>query len=231
MNRSLRGIVLGALIGALTALPAWGQGVQSSILQGTAPATVEPARFLSGSVPQPPPQTIGWLEAVFDAQVTESGDVETIERLGGSDPLVTLLHDHLIGWRFTPARDDGDEVSARVLIAAIYRPATLLNQTEPGVAPPIEFDASSPLPRPLWMPSPGYPPQALGDGVVVVELQVTDRGQVAAASVVRSAGTAFDASALQTARRWQFSPASPSAPRPTFAYVIFGFRQPVVTRP
>jgi TonB family protein len=191
-------------------------------------APFQPARFLSGSVPQPPPQTIGWLAAVFDAHLTESGAVEKIEWLGGSDPLATLLHDHLIGWRFAPARDDGDAVNARVLIAAIYRPATLLNQTGPSLAPPTEGDDSSPVPRPLWMPPPAYPPQAIGDGVAVVELQVTAQGQVAAASVVRSAGTAFDSSALQAARRWQFAPAPPSASRPTLAYVIFGFRQPVV---
>jgi TonB family protein len=210
----------------LSGLLAWTAAVTLAL----ASAAVEPARYRSGSVPQPPPQTVGRLEAVFDAHVTESGAVDTLERLGGSEPLATLLQDHLTGWRFAPARDDGESVKSRVLIAAIYRPATLLDYTEPSVPPPTVIDASTPVPRPLWMPSPGYPPQALGDGVVVVELLVTDQGQVAARRVVRSAGAAFDASALHAARQWQFSPAPPSAPRPTLAYVIFGFRQPVVLR-
>jgi TonB family protein len=195
-----------------------------------AAATFEPARLQSGSAPQPPPQTIGWLEAVFDVHVTPAGIVDRVERLGGSDPLATLLHDHLTGWRFAPARDNGEPVTARVLVAAIYRPATLFDHVGRGAPPPTVFDPSSAAPRAVWTPSPGYPPNAAGDGVVVVEMLVTDQGQVSDASVVRSGGTAFDSSALQAARRWQFSPAAASAPRPAVAYAIFGFRQPVVTR-
>jgi TonB family protein len=194
-----------------------------------AAGTFEPARLRSGSAPQPPPQTIGWLDAVLHAHVTPAGTVEKVDTVRASEPLRSLLHDHVTRWRFAPARRDGVPVSAQVLVVAIYRPATLFNHAEAGDLPSIVFDRSSPAPSPVSTPLPGYPPRAAGDGVVVVEMRVTAEGTVTAARVVRSAGTAFDSTALQHARRWRFSPASSSAPRPTLAYVIFGFRQPVVT--
>ena len=194
-----------------------------------ASAAFEPARFLSGSVPQPPPQTIGWLEVELHAHVTTTGTVERVDRLRGSEPLATLLHDYLMRWRFNPARENGEPVSTRVVVAAMYRPATLLDQRSP-TGPQTVFDPLPREPRPLLTPSPGYPPRAAGDGVVVIETLVNAKGDVTAARVARSAGTAFDSSSVETARRWRFSPAPLSAARPTLAYVIFGFREPVVTR-
>lgn len=191
--------------------------------------TFQPPQLISGSAPLPPPQTIGWLEAVFQVHVTEAGHVDKVERLHGSDPLAALLTGQVTQWRFNPARDEGEPVSASVLVAAIYRPATLFDHAERGVPPPTVFDRRSPVPRPVWMPSPPYPPQAVGDGAVVVEILVTAEEHVASARVVRSAGAAFDASAVAAARRWQFSPAPSSPHRPTHVYVIFGFRQPIAT--
>ena len=191
-------------------------------------ATFEPARFLSGTAPQPPPRTIGWLEVELHAHVTPTGTVERVDRLRGSEPLATLLHNDVMRWRFRPARDNGDPVKTTVLVAAMYRPATLLDQRSP-TGPDAVFDPASRETRTVFTPSPGYPPRAAGDGVVVIETHVNATGEVTAARVVRSAGAAFDSTALDTARRWRFTAAPPSAPRPTFAYVIFGFRQPVVT--
>lgn len=189
----------------------------------------QPARFLSGAVPQPPPQTTGWLDAVFHVQVTATGTVETVDRLRGAEPIAMLLHDHLKRWRFAPAREDGKPVNASVLVAAMYRPASLFNQPGVNEPPPVNVDRSALAPIPMLTPLIAYPPRAVGDGVVVLEILVTATGEVAEARVARSSGAAFDSSALRTGLRWQFYPAPPSAPRPTFAYLIFGFRQPVVT--
>jgi TonB family protein len=72
-----------------------------------------------------------------------------------------------------------------------------------------------------------YPATALGDGMVLVEVQVEPGGTAANARVVRSAPP-FDGPALAAARQWRFRPARlHGQPIATLAYILFGFRQPI----
>lgn len=80
------------------------------------------------------------------------------------------------------------------------------------------------------MPPPSYPPTALGDGVVLVEVLVGTGGEVRTARVVRSSGAGFNSSATRSTVRWRFQ-VGRNGPAPTLAYLIFGFRQPVVVVP
>jgi TonB family protein len=83
------------------------------------------------------------------------------------------------------------------------------------------------VPVPTTMVPPVYPPRALGNGVVIVELAVDASGAVKNTRVVRSAG-GFDGAALDAARKWQFRPAQRAgAAVPSYAYIVFGFRQPI----
>jgi TonB family protein len=63
--------------------------------------------------------------------------------------------------------------------------------------------------------------------VVIVELAIDESGAVKGARVVRSGG-GFDSAAVDAARQWQFRPAQRAGtPVPSYAYIVFGFRQPV----
>jgi protein TonB len=84
------------------------------------------------------------------------------------------------------------------------------------------------VPRPTKLVPPFYPPTAVGDGLVVVEVHVDAKGKTDDVSVVRSSG-AFDGAALDAARQWAFEPATRDGVAvPAYVYLLFGFRQPVV---
>jgi TonB family protein len=192
-----------------------------------------PARFSSGSLPLPPPQVVGWSEVVLHATVSAAGVVEKVAALRGTEPLTGILLAAVDEWRFEPAMLAGERVNAQVLVAAVYRPPTLLNT--PGLGqPPRDLTApSGEAPFPTVTSPPAYPANALGDGVVLVEVLVGTSGEVKAATVIRSSGTGFNSSAIQAATEWRLRPAlREKVPVPSFAYLVFGFRQPVVvTRP
>jgi TonB family protein len=115
-----------------------------------------------------------------------------------------------------------------VLVAALFRPPAL-NSPTLGEASRDVAQASRETPFPVTTVSPLYPPQALFDGVVLVEVLVGIDGRVEQSKVLRSAPP-FDAPALDAARQWTFLPALVQGVRTeTFAYIVFGFRQPVTS--
>jgi outer membrane biosynthesis protein TonB len=73
------------------------------------------------------------------------------------------------------------------------------------------------------MTMPAYPLQALFDGVVVVEMEVNATGAVGALKII-GPGSGFEKVSLEAAREWRFTPTR----NPSYAYAIFGFRQPVI---
>lgn len=191
-----------------------------------------PARFSHGQAPLPPQQTVGWAEVFLQVSVSAAGRVQAVETLRATEPLATLLRSAVESWIFQPAMQEGRAEESEVLVAAIYRPATLFNTPSLGKPSRDLSHASEQIPFPTLAPSPSYPPRAISDGVVVVEALVARDGGVRAATVVRSSGTGFNAGAVQAAVRWRFRPARRGdVSVPAFAYLIFGFRQPVIPPP
>jgi TonB family protein len=80
---------------------------------------------------------------------------------------------------------------------------------------------------PSSIQEPPFPPRALAAGVVVIEASVDISGNVASTRVIASS-PAFDQAAVDAARRWRFKPARiKGRAMPTYAYLVFGFPQPV----
>lgn len=205
--------------------------VTSFVALGAAGAAAQytPTRLKSGEAPEPPPNTVGWAWDIADAIVDSSGRSRkwrgvyvTPANWGGFVwKAVTNT------WSFEPARDGGVPVEGHVLVVACYRPASLT--TGPDSRAPVGFGSPSPdVPSATVMIPPAYPVRALGDGVVIVELQIDATGAVTDARVVRSAA-GFDEAALEAAQQWRFQPARREGVAvPAYAYLIFGFRQPVI---
>lgn len=189
-----------------------------------------PARLLDGPAPLPPPQVVGWSEALLSATVGPSGTVTAIQMTRGTEPLAGLLRSAISSWRFAPATVDEAPTSSQVLVAAIYRPAMLYDTPAFGARPPSRSPAGSE--QPLWPVTtspPAYPPRARGDGVVIVEVLVRGNGEVQATSVAYSSGSGFNAAALEAASRWQFEPARWNGESvDARGYLVFGFREPVI---
>ena len=75
-----------------------------------------------------------------------------------------------------------------------------------------------------------YPPNALGDGTVLVEVTI-DATSALTDARVKVSSPPFDAAALSAARSWSFRPARRHGNAVTTrAYLLFGFREPVIGR-
>jgi TonB family protein len=190
-------------------------------------AVFQPARLIDGNAPLPAPQAVGWEQAVLRAQVSERGVVESVARLAGSEPLASALARSVAEWRFEPATER-EAIGTAVLVAAVYRPPTLYD-VPPFRGVSVGRGEESDLPLPVSMSAPAYPPNALGDGAVVIEVRLTATGDVESASAGQSAASGFADSARHAALRWRFQAATrEGTPVPAYAYLVFGFRQPVV---
>jgi TonB family protein len=190
----------------------------------------EPTRLSSGpfTLPTlPGPGVVGWGEVILEVDVAADGAVAGLREVRTADPFGHLVRTAVAQWRFEPARAGDDPVASSVVVAAVYRPRGLHNTPAVGT-PAVDVGAPAVL-HPLALTPPAHPPQVLGDAVVVVEVLVDAEGTVRDAAV-RSPATGFDGSALDTARRWRFAVASgEEMPSPAYAYLIFGFREPVVS--
>ena len=198
----------------------------------TAYAQFELARLSAGSPPAPPPPLVvasgqEWLRVSVDA----SGDVSWIEPLREAPAFSDALRRAVRGWSFAPARVDGQAVESQVLVAALIRPATLYSQAGLGQPPRGRRLGTGQFPVRIATPAPPYPPKAAGSGLVIVEVEVNRNGGVRAAAVVESR-PGFDIAAVSTARRWRFRPATRDGqPVRSVAYLVFGFREPIVVLP
>jgi len=90
-------------------------------------------------------------------------------------------------------------------VASKLRPEVVTRAAAPG-------DAVDRLPRKLdTNPAPAYPPDAFESGqqgLVLLRVRISQRGQVTTISVSKSSGVAsLDRAALETVRTWRFEPA------------------------
>ena len=164
-----------------------------------------PARLDSGGPPPPRVQVITWGHDYVRLSVDASGRVQRVASLTPSAGVDSALRDAVRGWSFSPAREAGEPVPAEVLVAGVFRPATL--HDPPGLDAPSGTVRSErrEVPIPVVTPAPPYPVNAIGNGVVLIEVEVTKQGTVSTARVA-TATPGFAASALSAARRWRLQP-------------------------
>jgi TonB family protein len=191
--------------------------------------TFVPARRLSGPFPAlPSPNVIGWIEETLELMIDTTGSVARMTPLRASPLLADPIPSAVANWRFLPAHDSGLPVPSRALVAAVIRPPDLFDGPTPG-DPPVDLATpSDEIPYPIATTPPRYPPLAIGDGVVLLEVLVDRDGRPAQVRIVTDT-SAFDQASLAAAAFWSFRPAKWNGRTvEAYAYLMFGFRQPVV---
>ena len=142
-----------------------------------------------------------------------------------SPPFTEEMKKVLRLWKFEPASVEGTRAPARVALVGLFRAPTLL-----GGAPPPPKRVSSPsaeIPYPTSTTTPAYPPQALSSGVVMLEVEVDEKGAVADVEIL-SQDEGFVAVAIEAARQFRFQPAKRDGrPVRSYAVLVLGFPQPV----
>jgi TonB family protein len=168
-----------------------------------------------------PINTLTGGEVLLEVGLDSTGAPQAIVLLSGDPPFSDALRVAVRQWRL-PVGDVGPQV----LVAGIFRSPALL-ELRPLPAPPSPPPGSHAVPFPIQWERPPYPPDALGDGVVIVEAWIGADGLVHQATVVHSS-PAFDDAARQAAARWRFRPALRDGRAvPSVAFLVFGFRAPV----
>jgi TonB family protein len=199
----------------------------------------QPARYAAGSRPVLPALVVGGGQAFVELSVGPDGAVQKVMPLRSTPPFTQGLIDAVTAWRFSPAVEDTlgpdgkpqgpKKVASRILVASQFRAPTLLTPTL-GEKTVNVGSASPEVAYPSATNEPPYPPQAMAGGVVLVEVSVDGAGAVKDARVIGSAPP-FDQAALDAARRWRFRPARVNGhATAAYAYLVFGFPQPVTGR-
>jgi outer membrane biosynthesis protein TonB len=195
-----------------------------------------PPRLVRGDLPSlPAPTVVGGGEVMIEATIAQNGALARPVVLRSTPPFTNMVLDAVSTWSFMPARatTDGKEtaVDGAVLIAAVYRPPTLLNGPTVGDRPQDLANASSNAPYAVSMAAPSYPPQTQMGGVLLYEMSLDESGQVRSVRGVASI-PGFDAAARDALAQWKFRGAAfKGRPVPSTAYVIFAFSQPVTIVP
>ena len=197
----------------------------SALVLGQMERELVPARIASGHTPaQPPLASQGGL-TVLDAEVSATGVVAAVETLLDGPPFTSELESAVWLWRFLPAEKGERAVASRVVVVGLFRPPALVSGDEVLTVP--ARPVADAIPYPTSVVTPRFPPRALEDGVVLMELEVSEDGDVSSTSIVQSS-LPFDEPARQAAEQFRFRPAkSDGHAVRSFAIVVFGFRQPV----
>jgi len=199
------------------------------ILPAAALATAgayEPARLTRGSVDRIPFNVAAAGLVVLDVTIDDRGSVSSIGVVKDVDPFGSILKEAVGGWEFEAAREDGRAAESHIVVAGLFRPAMLLFPAPSGLRPP-DTEPPQSMPYPASVAVPPYPPTAIGDDAVLVEMEVNDAGTVEQARVVGGKTSAFNSPALDAARAWVFRPARKGGRAvPSRVYVVFSFRAP-----
>ena len=185
-------------------------------------------RLRDGRAPAEIPRAFGGGEVVLELTVDSEGGVERIDRVRATPPYLDFVVNAVASWRFTPATalidDQATTVAAPVLVAAVFRPPLVYAGPAPGPRPLVLGAVSPRVPSVEHVTLPAYPPTAVGDGVVVVEIEMSRRAEPRNYRIV-GPGSGFDDAALDAVRVWKFGPPQASdLPEPIFAYAVLGFR-------
>lgn len=201
---------------------------------------VNPARLSGGAVPIIPIQAVAAGEVVLEVSVDRRGKVTGVKPLRHTAPFTESMTAAIRTWTFTPAEDapampagetpkatDRKAMDSTVLVVGLFRPPALFAPTL-GEPPKTVAKGSGTAPVPMVaLEMPAYPPNAMNDGVVLLELDVATHGGITGIDVVRSS-PAFDKPAIAAASSLIFAPGRVhDRPAPAYVYVVAGFRQPV----
>jgi TonB family protein len=194
-----------------------------------AAGSYEPAHLTRAYVEKIPFNVAAAGLVVLDVTIDARGGVSAVSIVKDVDPFGSTLKEELAGWEFEPAREDGRAVESQILVAGLFRPAMLLFPAPPGLRPP-DTEPPKSMPYPTSVAVPPYPPTAVGQGAVLVEVEVSAEGRVEQVRLVGSAESAFEAPALDAARAWVFRPArSDGRAVHSRAYIVFSFRWPTTS--
>ena len=189
---------------------------------------MEPPRLREARVPGQPVNPVGGGEVVLELTVTAKGAVSGVKRLRTTPPYTEFLADAVATWQFDPAiaafGKDEVEVDAPALVIGVFRPPSVYAGPSAGSPPQLLGPSARSLPQVSSLVMPNYSPTSVGDGLVVVEIEMSARAEPREYHVITPA-SGFDSAALTAVRAWRFTPPT-NGPPTLYVYAVLGFRSP-----
>jgi TonB family protein len=189
-------------------------------------------RLAGGGVPPPAaPTVIGGGEVVLELSVGRTGAVEKVTPIRSTSPYTELLTAAASRWQFAAAttllNKQPVPTAATVLVVGVFRPPSLVVGANSGTPPKTVGVPSRGAPQVASVVFPNYSPNMTGDATLLVEVELTTKGEARGHRVIAGAA-GFDAAALDAVRQWRFVPGA--GPDPQFVYAVVGFRTPIAAR-
>ena len=182
--------------------------------------------FLFGSIssvgPVYPQNTVSGGTVVAELHFV-SGEVERIRILYGGEPFAGSCREALAQWR-TDSGLTGDEI-----VVVHFRQPYLYPVGDAREEINLKM-AKRELPYPVLIFQPSYPPNAVGQGSVILRADISENGTVSDTHVIRSMGVLTEAS-VTAVRKWSFTPAVDEEGKktPSHAYAVLVYRFPNLT--
>jgi outer membrane biosynthesis protein TonB len=200
---------------------------------GQQPPRATAPRFLDGAPPAQNPLAVGGGEVILELGINAGGGVQQVRQVRDTPPFGEALTAAVRTWRFEPgtATVDGRSgpASSPALVVGVFRAPTLYPGPTLGTPPSSRAEASSRLPRVEALTPPNHPPNSIGEGVVLIEIEMTATA-VPRGYKVLSPESGFDGAALDAVRLWRFAaPREPVQVDAFFVYAVLGFRPSVVS--
>src|SRR5215467_6946087 len=200
-----------------------------------AAGTPESAKGYAGPTPLSlvaapfPAQAFSGGEILLDAKVDTRGKVTDVRVVQGQPPFLEEVLGAVQTWTFLPARQDGNDVDARVGIvfqfAQPYLPkltARVHEYKETGA------DSRDRGALPLYTLEPEYPVNSVGEGSVVLNEIVDREGRVSSIHVVRDLAS-LTSPTVGAVRQWKFAPGKHGGEAvDSGVIVVVTFRHPAV---
>ena len=165
---------------------------------------------------------------ITDLNIGKEGRVHFPRALKGGDPLRRNVLWSVSGWTFSPARtlaDDGAELDSHVLAIFLFRGRDIFSASAPNLSG-VEAAGPDRPPIPLSLSDPGYMPNSVAEGAVVVELRLLQSGAIDTVRVVKGI-PGLSEFTEHAVRSWKFAPAlSSGQPVPGTVVVSISYLRP-----
>jgi TonB family protein len=171
--------------------------------------------------PKFPPNAVSG-GTVVAAVLSGAVGVSDIKILSGEEPFVSASRAALQRWNLHPEKDGAD------LVVVHFRQPNLHYIGDAGEE--IRCVGANPsMPCPKYVVAPAYPPQAVGQGSVILKVEVAADGSVLDVRTLQAMGVLTDVS-VAAVRKWKFTPAEDERGirEASHAYAVFVFRFPVI---
>jgi hypothetical protein len=163
---------------------------------------------------------------VADLGIGVDGSVTSITGVRGGEPLLGSALSSASRWEFTPSRTPGPAAS-HVTAIFLFRPRGIFSGSSLDLSA-LSFPNPNRPPIPVGLADPGYMPNSIAEGWVILEVQVSSAGSIQNVRTVQGVPglTEFTQQAVRNSR---FAPATLNGvPVPGTAIVAISYLRPVI---